>query len=278
MARKLFCELSPFCYRISVEKEILRRNVRDLFSAVRFAERRNPELLPILLKGHRSPMLRELNGVDMQLQYNKETNLRLAGERINGLTVAPGETFSFWHTVGRTTAKKGYLTGLTIGAGKLGAEIGGGLCQLANLIHWMVLNSPLTVTELHHHTDALFPDSGRRVPFGTGTSIFYKNVDYRFRNDTDTSVQLLIWQEGHDLCGELRAERRFPYRWRIVEEDHHFQREADGNYYRCSRIYRIKTDCNGNELDRELLLVNHSKVMYDPSLIPPEQLREALSC
>lgn len=60
----------------------------------------------------------------------------------------------------------------------------------------MVLNSPLTVTELHHHTDALFPDSGRRVPFGTGTSIFYKNVDYRFRNDTDTPVQLLIWQEG----------------------------------------------------------------------------------
>ena len=149
---------------------------------------------------------------------------------------------------------------------------------MANLIHWMVLNSPLTVTELHHHTDALFPDSGRRVPFGTGTSIFYKNVDYRFRNDTDTSVQLLIWQEGHDLCGELRAEHSFPYRWRIVEEDHHFQREADGNYYRCSRIYRVKYDCDGTELDRELLLINHSKVMYDPALIPREQLREETLC
>ena len=119
MARKLFCEISPLCYRISVEKEILLRNMRDLVSSVRFAERRETAPLPALLKGHRSPMLRELNGVDMQLQYNKETNLRLAGERINGLTVAPGETFSFWHTVGRTTAKKGYLTGLTIGAGKI---------------------------------------------------------------------------------------------------------------------------------------------------------------
>ncbi|MFR3991381.1 MAG: VanW family protein [Angelakisella sp.] len=180
--------------------------------------------------------------------------------------------------MGRTTARKGYLPGLTIGAGRLGAETGGGLCQLANLIHWMVLNSPLTVTELHHHTDALFPDSGRRVPFGTGTSIFYKNVDYRFRNDTDTPVQLLIWQEEHDLCGELRAQHAFPYRWRIIEEDHHFQREADGHYYRCSRIYRVKTDCEGNELDRELLLINHSQVMYDPALIPPEQLREELPC
>lgn len=140
MARKLFCQLSPFCYRISVEKEIMLRNLRDLISPVRFAEHREEEPLPALIKGHRSPMLRQLAGVDMQLQYNKETNLRLAGERIHGLIIEPGQTFSFWHTVGRTTARKGYLPGLTIGAGRLGAEIGGGLCQLANLIHWMVLN------------------------------------------------------------------------------------------------------------------------------------------
>ena len=30
MARKLFCQLSPFCYHISVEKEIMLRNLRDL--------------------------------------------------------------------------------------------------------------------------------------------------------------------------------------------------------------------------------------------------------
>ena len=143
MERKLFCQISPFCYRISVEKEIFLRNLRDLFSSVRFAERRETEPLPALIKGHRSPMLRQLNGVDMQLQQNKETNLRLSGARINGTVIEPGETFSFWHTVGRTTAKKGYLPGLTIGAGRLGADTGGGLCQMANLIHWMVLNSPL---------------------------------------------------------------------------------------------------------------------------------------
>ena len=160
MARKLFCQLSPFCYRISVEKEILLRNIRDFISPVRFAKRREEEPLPALIKGHRSPMLRQLAGVDMQLQYNKETNLRLAGERIHGLIIEPGQTFSFWHTVGRTTARKGYLPGLTIGAGRLGAETGGGLCQLANLIHWMVLNSPLTVTELHHHTDARIAGGG----------------------------------------------------------------------------------------------------------------------
>lgn len=55
MARKLFCQLSPFCYRISVEKEIMLRNLRDLISPVRFAEHREEEPLPALIKGHRFP-------------------------------------------------------------------------------------------------------------------------------------------------------------------------------------------------------------------------------
>ena len=107
---------------------------------------------------------------------------------------------------------------------KLGRGIGGGLCQLANLIHWLVLNSPLTVTELHHHSDALFPDERRTVPFGTGTSVFYNNVDYRFRNDTDQPVQLLIWLREDELCGELRSLQPFPCRYRLVEENSHYAR------------------------------------------------------
>lgn len=77
----------------------------------------------------------------MELQRNKLVNLRLASAQINGLVVQPGETFSFWKLVGEPSAKRGYLDGLVISAGKLGRGVGGGLCQLANLIHWLVLNS-----------------------------------------------------------------------------------------------------------------------------------------
>ena len=31
MARKLFCEINPLCYEISVKKEIFVRNMKDLF-------------------------------------------------------------------------------------------------------------------------------------------------------------------------------------------------------------------------------------------------------
>lgn len=269
--RKLFCEISPACYEISLRKEYLIRDIKDLFGNDRFASEINKVPLPVIVKSHRSRIMRELHGVDMELQRNKAVNLRLAGDKIDGIIINPGETFSFWRLVGEPSEKKGYLDGLVIKSGKLEKGTGGGLCQLANLIHWLILNSPLTVTEIHHHSDALFPDSGRRVPFGTGTGVFYKNVDYRFKNTSDRPVQLLIWQDEGDLCGELRSTEAFPYIYRITEENQGFT-EEDGVFYRVSQVYRITLDKDKHIVRREQVLDNHSKVMYDYSLIPENQI------
>lgn len=273
MSRKLFCEINPTCYRISEEKEILKRKCKDLFGRARFAKEHSTSELPNIIKSHSSVMVRKLNGVDIRLQENKVTNMEIACAKINGIVIHPGETFSFWRTVGRPTAKKGYKEGLNIRHGKLASGIGGGLCQMANMIHWLVLNSSLEVTELHHHTDALFPDERRRVPFGTGTSVCYNNLDYRFRNNSCQDVQILTWCENGDLCGELRSAEAFPLRYRLVEEDSHYHKEGD-KYYRISQVYRIVIDrATGEELCKELILNNHSEVVYDYALIPQEEIR-----
>ena len=252
MGRKLFCQINPTCYRISTEKEILKRKCKDLFTGGRFAKEHRESQLPVIVKSHSSVMVRRLNGVDLRLQENKVTNIELACEMINGIVVHPGEVFSFWRTVGRPTARKGYKEGLNIRQGKLSSGIGGGLCQMANMIHWLVLNSSLKVTELHHHSDALFPDERRRVPFGTGTSVCYNNRDYRFRNNLDTDVQILVWCENGELCGELRAINELPYRYRLFEEDSHYHKEGD-KYYRISQVYRIVIDRKtGQEIRKEL--------------------------
>lgn len=99
--------------------------------------------------------------------------------------------------------------------------LGGGLCNLANTIHRMVLHSPLEIIEFHSHSDALAPDHGERVPFSSGTCVSYNNVDYRFKNTTDQAVQLILWCDDKNSYGELRSEREFENGYRIVEEKHH---------------------------------------------------------
>lgn len=273
MARKLFCEYGPICYQISLHKEYLKRNIKDFFSKEKIAKNHSKENLPYIIKSHTSILLRKLEGVDMKLQENKVTNLTLASKKVNGIIVHPGEIFSFWKTIGNPTKRKGYKEGLTISSSNLKSDIGGGLCQLANMIHYLVLNSPLEVYELHHHSDALFPDERRRVPFGTGTSVFYNNVDYRFKNNMDFDIQILVWLENGELCGELRGIKDIPNRYKLVEENNHF-REEDGVFYRISQVYKLTIDKETNqEINKELILDNHSKVMYDYNLIPRELIR-----
>lgn len=271
--RKLFCEINPACYAIAVEKEILLRHLRDLAARPPFARTVRQEPLPNLVYEHKVHMIRRAPGVNLEHQLNKAVNIRLASARMNGLLLRPGEVFSFWHTVGKVTRRKGYREGRVIVRNHLTADIGGGLCNLSHALHVLVLHSPLTVTEFHSHSDALAPDEGPRVPFSAGTSVCYNYVDFRFRNDTDQTVQLMAWCEGEELCVQLRSERPFPWTYEIVEEDHHFQKEG-ADYYRVSKIYRRVTErATGKLVRKDLILDNHSQVMFDPALIPPELLR-----
>ena len=273
MSRKLFCDLGPTCYKISVQKERIKRNISDKFGKDNLAKTYINEELPVIVKSHSSILLRKLHGVDMKLQENKVTNIFLACKQINKIVIHPNEVFSFWNTVGNPKQKYGYKEGLVIGRRGMSSGIGGGLCQMANMIHYLVLNSPLEVIELHHHSDALFPDERRRVPFGTGTSVFYNYLDYRFRNNTDQDIQILVWIENGELCGELRSVKEFAYRYKLVEEDHHFRNE-NGIFYRISKVYRLVIDKKSNKtVKKELILDNHSEVLYDYSLIPKEQIR-----
>lgn len=266
--RKLFCEISPLTYRISMEKEILKRHIRDFFSCNRFAAERRTTDLPVLVYRHSSLIRRRLGNVDMQLQENKAVNLMLAVACIDGIILRPGETFSIWKMIGRTSAERGFREGLLIAKGEPARGIGGGLCQLSNLIHWMVLHSELTISEHHHHDGMdLFPDYGRQIPFGTGTSISYNYIDYRVRNETQNTYQLRLWTDEKYLHGQLRALEPQTHTFHIHAENEFFSREK-GVVYRNGEIYRDVIDSRtGRRLATELLRTNHARVMYD---CPPE--------
>lgn len=271
--KKLFCEICPLTYEISKSKEICKRHIQDLTGKEKFSTLKQKEKLPNVVFSYSSTLIKKGKGIDPVLQKNKARNIRLASAKINGLIIRPGETFSFWKTVGKTTKRRGYRDGRIIIGDKLMPGLGGGLCNLGNTIHLLVLHSPLTVTEFHSHSDALAPDHGKRVPFSSGTSVSYNYIDYRFKNNTDQNVQLLLWCEKGKLCGELRSEKEFSHYYEIIEENHHFHQEKE-KFFRISQIYRNVIDrSTGKITDKELIRDNHSEVMYDYDQIPPELIR-----
>ncbi|MBQ6893192.1 MAG: VanW family protein [Clostridia bacterium] len=266
MNRRLFCEISPFTYRISQTKNRILRKCNDFFCGSRFANKKSDENLPVVICKHSSLIRRVLGNTDLRLQENKAQNLAIAAPKISGILIRPNETFSFWRLVGNPSARNGYKEGLTISNAKPKAGIGGGMCQFTNLIHWMILHTPLEIVEHHHHDGFdLFPDFNRQIPFGTGTSIAYDYVDYRFKNTTDQAFQLVVYVTDTHLCGELRSTKPLDVKYHISIEGERFVRE-NGIVYRVGKVYRTCVDKRtGKYLSKELIRENHAKVMYDTS-------------
>ena len=273
--KKLFCEISPLTYAISLQKEILKRHVKNLLGKERYASRREKERLPVVVFSTGGNMIKRGPGIDERLQHNKADNIRLACSKIDGLVLEPGETFSFWRQVGKTSKRNGFSEGRVLINGRLVAGVGGGLCNLANTLNLLALHSPLTITEMHHHSDALAPDPGNKhVPYSAGTSVNYNFIDLRFRNDTDRPIQICTWCEGDNLNAALCTTEEFPYTYRLTEENHHFHQEDDGRFFRNSLIYRETIDkATRQVVNRELNWKNHSEVMFDYALIPKDQIR-----
>lgn len=277
--RKLFCEISPLAYSLSRQKCIALRRIRDFVSRTKFAHIQSDAVLPVLIYSHNSLIRRKLGNTEMGLQENKAVNLSLAAPKVNRIMIYPGETFSFWRLVGPDSENRGYREGLTIANGRPSKGIGGGLCQFTNLIHWMVLHTELTIVEHHHHDGIdLFPDFKRQIPFGTGTSIVYNYLDYRFLNRTDRTYQLLVWSDGEYLRGELRADTPQSVSYHIHAEEEFFS-EENGTVYRNGLVYRDTIDKRtGSRLTSELIRRNHARVMYDTSNLvirPIEELNNS---
>ncbi|HWP80426.1 MAG TPA: VanW family protein [Candidatus Acidoferrum sp.] len=249
-------------------KCILIRSVKNLLSGQRIARTRQSDPLPFELYAHKSLIRRKLGNVAPELQENKAVNLGIAAPKVTGILIRPGEVFSFWSLVGATSERKGYQKGLVINRGKTGSGIGGGMCQFTNLIHWLVLHSPLEIVEHHHHDGIdIFPDFGRQVPFGVGTSIVYNYLDYRFKNPTEATYQLMLYTTPDYLCGELRSDARSDFSYHIKVSDEFFSQEDDG-IYRNGQIIRNMIDKrSGNVVKSELIKTNHAKILYDASFV-----------
>jgi len=101
----------------------------------------------------------------------------------------------------------------------------------------------------------------------------YNYLDYQFTNNTKQKFQLVISMDSKYLFGELRSDRSTSTSYHIIEENHYFSK-LNNEYYRNNEIYRkIHEIDTGNCICKELIVKNHSKVMYDSEFIPTELIR-----
>ena len=151
--------------------------------------------------------------------------------------------------------------------GKVKSGVGGGLCQLSNLIFWVCLHSPLTVIERWRHSYDVFPDSNRSQPFGSGATCSYPYIDLQIKNDTQASFQIKFELSQDFLVAKLFSDKPQKYQYKIIEKGHHIEHESWGGYSRNNQIYRQIFDPeNLNLIDEVLVAENHAIMMYDPLL------------
>jgi len=252
--------LRPVVHRLRREQDWYRHR-RELRLDVA-----GPQCFSFEVIEHRTPLIRDLAGLDPQLQTNKVTNLRLAVAALDGRVLAPGQRLSFWRFVGRPTAGRGFLDGLVLDHGQLVAGVGGGLCQLTNLIYWMTLHTPLTVVERWRHTYDVFPDADRTQPFGSGATCSWPSLDLQVENRTDTTFRLSLAVGPTHLSGAWTADRAVPQRYRVYEAAHVITSEGSGVFVRHNLLRREVRDVDGTWLGDDLVTENHALMRYQPFL------------
>lgn len=244
----------------------LRREWQWRHDGVQARLERAPDRLEHEVAAHRSPIFRELAGVDRRLQENKAVNLAIAAGRLDGSVLRPGQRMSFWRAVGRPTYRRGFTDGMVLRQGRVDEGVGGGLCQMTNLLYWMTVHSPLTVVERWRHTYDVFPDNGRTQPFGSGATCAWPALDLQIENRTAASFRLALAVGPTHLVGAWTSDRPAAHTYEVYEAAHLMTNDLPGVFTRRNVLRRRVLDLAGNEVDDELLAVNEGRLMYQPFL------------
>ena len=111
-------------------------------------------------------------------------NISTGAAQFNNVVIAPGETFSFWKTIGPVTIERGYVySGAIIDGVSDPNIIGGGLCQVSTTLFMAVAKSGYQILERGQHDYYI-----DRYPLGLDAAVFDPGLDLRWRNDTPYPV------------------------------------------------------------------------------------------
>ena len=232
-----------------------------------YASRQTGEPLPYKVFESSCLMYNRETGFPMVYQENKVFNLKLAAKTLDGLLIGPGETFSFWNRVRRADRDTPYKDGLAEINGKLVTQYGGGLCQISNLLCWLFLHTPLTISERHGHEKKDFPEPPSDAPLGVDATVAEGWLDFRVRNDTAETFRLSLSFDETHIIGRIETDRDSGFVWQVVNRNLTYSREGGDIYEEVDVVQRVLNVAE-NRLVRETTAYrNRCRIAYP---LPPD--------
>lgn len=116
---------------------------------------------------------------------NRNNNLQIAANKINGTIINPGEEFSYNKTVGERTISAGFKEANAYAGGEIVLDVGGGICQLSSTLYNATLLANLGITERHNH---YFQTS--YVSAGLDATVSWGSLDFKFKNNRNFPIKI----------------------------------------------------------------------------------------
>lgn len=210
-----------------------------------------------------SPLRRKGSVVNEKLQAGKEQNIRRVLSALNETRIESEQVFSYHHLVGRPSYRRGFAEGPELHDLKMASGVGGGACQVTNMIYQLALLSGLEIVERHRHSRDLYPDNGRTVPFGCGATVFYNRSDLRFRNTLSQPISIQLEIHEGFLQGKIMSAFEANFSVEVFDKNHRFFIKR-GKWYRENEIWRRVFDMEGAIIDEHLIDTNLALTLYIP--------------
>ncbi|MDO5135157.1 MAG: VanW family protein [Eubacteriales bacterium] len=174
---------------------------------------------------------------------NRINNLTLAARACDGITLMPGEVFSYNETLGERTAERGYLPAGVFVNGQHAEDYGGGICQVSTTLFVACLYANLEIVDRSNH-------SGRvdYVPEGMDAAVSWGSPDFKFRNNTDYPIRISAAYEDGAVNIKIYGTSVSTNTVKITTE------QLDALSY---KTYRSTYDFAGNLLGTEEVCTSH---------------------
>lgn len=125
---------------------------------------------------------------------NRNNNLVVGCNYINGTMVAPGEVFSANASLGSQTAAGGYKNAGVYNNGKVEQGMAGGVCQVTSTLYNAAILAELEIVERSPHSMTV-----GYVPLGRDAAVAGTYKDLKFRNNTEYPIMIEAYASGGKL-------------------------------------------------------------------------------